>query len=145
MPSVFSKVIEKAVYSRLLDHFSSLNLMSNVQFGFRSGLTTENAIFSFLCEALDGLNNRLRTLGVFFDLTKAFDCVDHEILLQKLEHYGIGGGVALNWFTSYFNNRQQRVILHSVENGYDMQSQWGTVKWGCPRARFWGHCCFLFI
>ena len=142
MPSVFSKVIEKAVYSRLIDHFSSHNFLSNVQFGFRSGLTTENAIFSFLCEALDGLNKRLRTLGVFFDLTKAFDCVDHKILLQKLEHYGIRG-VAHNWFTSYFNNRQQKVILRSVENGYDVQSQWGTIKYGVPQGSVLGPLLFL--
>ena len=57
---------------------------------------------------LEGFDDKKYTISVFLDLTKAFDCVDHAILLRKLDHYGIRG-IMLNWIASYLNNRRQYV------------------------------------
>jgi hypothetical protein len=74
------------------------------QFGFRKGSNIERAGFALTDHILTTLNRRKHVEGIFCDLTKAFDCVDHEILLTKLNYYGIRG-VGWNWFKTYITNR----------------------------------------
>ena len=80
--------------------------MANEQFGFRSKTSTDLASFHLICKILEALNNRLLVGGIFCDLKKAFDCVDHEILLAKTYQYGsIGKGLKL--IASYLQDRNQ--------------------------------------
>jgi hypothetical protein len=65
------------------------NILSNHQFGFRANLGTDNAIFSLISGTLNSFNHKALVSGIFCDLEKAFDCVSHEVLLDKLKYYGI--------------------------------------------------------
>jgi len=102
----FSKIFEKVIQTRLQDHLHKNNIISKEQYGFRRGLTTENTAYKLINEVLNALNNKQIVGGIFCDLTKAFDCVDHGILITKIEKYGITGkGKEL--FQSYIKGRYQ--------------------------------------
>jgi hypothetical protein len=87
----FSKILEKALYNRLTEYLKNNKLLVGNQYGFQKGLATDDAIFKLINEILDTLNNEMKTVSVFCDLQKAFDSVSHEILLDKLQYYGIKG------------------------------------------------------
>jgi hypothetical protein len=87
----FSKVIEKLMYVRLLDHINTNCILVNEQYGFRTWSSTEQATFSLISNVLTAMNNNLKIGGIFCDLQKTFDCMDHKILMNKLEFYGIEG------------------------------------------------------
>lgn len=78
------------------------------QYGFRKKHSTNLATIELMTKILQAIDNNEYTIGVFLDLAKAFDTVNHEILLTKLEHYGIRG-IALEWFKNYLTNRKQIV------------------------------------
>ena len=80
------------------------------QYGFRKKKSTSMAIFELVEEITTAMDNSMSTVAVFIDLKKAFDTVDHNILLNKLEHYGIRG-LALSWIQSYLTNRTQYVSI----------------------------------
>ena len=82
------------------------NLLYPSQYGFRKGHSTQHAILDIINDIQANMNQRLLSCGVFIDLKKAFDTVDHEILLKKLNHYGFRG-ITNDWFSSYLSNRTQ--------------------------------------
>ena len=84
--------------------------MVKEQFGFREGLSTDTATFALLNSVLMSLDKKHLVGGLFYDLQKAFDCVNHDILLAKLEYYGISG-TSNQLMRSYLVNRFQRVII----------------------------------
>lgn len=110
----FSKILEKLVYKRLYGFLDTKKFFSEGQFGFRRGHSTIHPILKLLQDITIANDKRSRdaTLAVFLDLSKAFDSIDHEILLYKLENAGIRG-VPLGWLRSYLSQRQQYVQIKS--------------------------------
>jgi Reverse transcriptase (RNA-dependent DNA polymerase). len=102
------------MYIQFCEHSSKNNILAEEQFGFRTKSTTNNTIFKLTNEFLKALNNKLMVGGIFSDLEKVFDCINHKILLSKLEFYGIKGNDKL-WFESYFKNSYQRVLITNNE------------------------------
>ena len=100
-----SKLLEKIMYRRLYSYLESNSILYNSQYGFRSQRSCEQAITELVGYILQSKNRNEHCAGIFLDLKKAFDTLDHSILLQKLERYGIRG-MAHNWFSSYLSGRQ---------------------------------------
>ena len=102
-----SKILEKVVHFQFYDFLNSNNLISSKQFGFRPKLSTTSALTSFADEVLLHMESGELCGAVFLDLTKAFDTVDHKILLSKLSAIGVSPST-LQWFKSYLSHRKQR-------------------------------------
>ena len=100
----FSNIFEQIIYKRLITHFTSNNIFMNSQFGFRKKWSTDKATNTLINDILLALNNKRIVGGIFFDLEKAFYCVNHDILLAKMEYYGIRS-VMYTLIKSYLENR----------------------------------------
>ena len=105
-----SKLFERCIANRLISFFDSTSLLSKFQFGFQRGKSTGDALRHLLKGIYTSLNERKHHASVLIDLTKAFDCVNHSILLNKMEAYGIKG-TSLNIFKTYLSNRQSFVRM----------------------------------
>ena len=101
----FSKILERVMYNRLYKYLTDQKILHLQQFGFQKGYSTEHAIAQLVDQIYVSFENDNYTVGIFADLSKAFDTVDHTILLKKLEIYGIMGA-NLAWFRSYLTNRK---------------------------------------
>jgi hypothetical protein len=128
----FTKIFEILIYRRLNQHMQINNILVPEQFDFRSGRSTCKAIYK-LAETLSfAWNKRKFVAGIFCDLAKVFDCVNHEVLICKLHFYGIRG-VLLDWFRSYLFNRKQRVKLKFNRAKTDF-SNWKIISHGVPQG-----------
>ena len=110
LPNI-SKIIEKAMYTRLYNFLEKYNCLYKKQFGFRNSHSTNHALISITEKIRESLDNNEYSCGVFLDFQKAFDTVNHNILLKKLHHYGIRG-ITNDWFKSYLNNRTQQTKVN---------------------------------
>jgi hypothetical protein len=119
------------VYKRVSDFLNSNNILAGEQFGFRKNLSTDKTLFSFTEEILNAHNNKMHVGGISCDLTKAFDCVNHELLLSKLNFYGIRN-IGGQWFKSYLQNRKQQVEINTPDSNNSIYSDWGIIKHGVP-------------
>ena len=110
-----SKVFEKVMYSRLIKFLDAHSILYSYQFGFRKFHSTNMAIMTMVDKLTKHLDNGDFFLGVFLDFSRAFDTVDHDILVRKLSYYGIRGN-ALVWFQSYLLNRKQFVVYNGISS-----------------------------
>ena len=135
--SSLSKVLEKLVYNRVYAFFSKHNILFEAQFGFRKNSSTSHAATMLVEKITQAFECKKKALGVFLDLSKAFDTIDHEILLSKLYHCGIRG-IAHEWFKSYLIDR-----LQYVECARTLSSSCSRVKHGVPQGSILGPLLFL--
>ncbi len=133
---IFSKLFERVIYKRLIDYINKHNILFDNQYGFRKGHSTSLAQMHLYDKITSGIDRKEFTVGIFLDLSKAFDTVNHDILFDKLEHYGIRG-VALNWIKSYFCNRFQYVQYNQT------CSTKKIIQCGVPQGSILGPLLFL--
>ena len=133
---VLSKVFEKVVYCQLYDYFVLHNIFYRSQHGFKKLHSTETAILEFIDRLYKILDSGETPLAIFLYLSKAFDTLDHNILLHKLKYYGISG-TPLNWFRSYLTNRSQYVQID------DHSSKPLPITTGVPQGSILGPLLFI--
>jgi len=134
----FAKIFEKCLKARLVDYLNQNSILSLTQYGFREGLSTEDALYNLINNINSGLEKSKKCVALFLDLRKAFDMVSHEILFRKLESIGIRG-IVLELFKNYLNNRKQVVKIGS--NYSDNL----VIKRGVPQGTVLGPILFLIF
>lgn len=134
----FSKIFEKIMYIKIMSYLNSNNLLYKHQYGFRPKHNTTHPIIHLLNKIADAQNDRPRalTLTVLFDLSKAFDVIDTNILIRKLDHYGIRG-IVKEWLISYLTNRTQYVEFENTKSSVC------NVNCGVPQGSILGPLLYL--
>ena len=133
----FSKLFEKVMYNRLINFLNLHNILYSKQFGFRNNHSTALALIDLINNISSAIDRNETTLGIFLDLSKAFDTINHEILCQKLQHYGIQD-TALAWI-----KRILRIGLNSSSLG-PIDLIRGKFYAASRRAQFLDLFCLLF-
>ena len=133
---VLSKIFEKIMYNRVAAFLEIFKILHDNQYGFRKKSSTHVALLTFIDKVIEAIENGEYAIGVFLDFSKAFDTVDHQILLNKLDHYGIRG-CALSWFKSYLSRRLQYVTYNGSQSSQQM------IKCGVPQGSILGPLLFL--
>ena len=133
---VFGKILEKLIYTRLYSFLSSKGIIHENQYGFRKGHSTSHAL-NYSVQHIESMTrNKQHVLGIFIDLSKAFDTIDHQKLITKLNNYGIRGN-ALRLIDSYLSNRKQFVSV------LDVESDQLPVHFGVPQGSVLGPLLFV--
>ena len=132
----FAKVFEKVVYNKILDFISDHNVLYDHQYGFRKGRSTQHAIITLVDRITKSQDMGDIVIAILIDLKKAFDTVDHKILLRKLCAYGIRGNM-LKWFESYLSHRTQYVVFDGEKSDTD------SIKCGVPQGSILGPLLFI--
>ncbi|XP_045471754.1 uncharacterized protein LOC123678662 [Harmonia axyridis] len=141
LPS-FSKLFEKAMSDRLVSFLTSFNMLSKNQHGYVKGRSVETAILQFTENIIKSFEKNEILLGIFIDLSKAFDSLSHKKLLEKLESFGIRGNV-LRWFESYLRDRQQRTAVK--KEGKTIKSDIKINNTGVPQGSILGPILFIIF
>ena len=136
--NLFSKIFEKVLKTKIMDFLDKYNILSPEQFGFTTNSSTELAITTIYDKFLDNLDKNQYTCAIFLDIKKAFDSLDHKILLKKLDHYGFRGKI-WNLLKSYMENRK---ICTKVEQ---KASKYFKVTHGIPQGSVLGPLLFLLF
>ena len=139
-----SKLLEKIVYKRVYQFLEKTGQIFPSQYGFRTSHSCENAVSELISTIIKGKGQGLYTVSLFLDLSKAFDSLEHEIMLKKLESYGICGNV-LQWFRSYLSERQIRTKCHISSSGQIEYSEYKPIKYGTPQGSCLGPLLFLIF
>lgn len=120
----------------MFDFINQYNIFTPCQFGFRPKRSTFMAINELYCNVADNLDAKFHSVGIFLDLSKAFDTINHSILLHKLNTYGIRG-LANDWIRSYLSGRNQRVLFNGS------LSKQNNISCGVPQGSILGPLLFL--
>ena len=130
------KILEKIIHNHMTNFFENNNLLSNHQGGFRKNHSTLGSINDLTTDIFNSINNKEITLATFFDLKKAFDTVNHKILIKKLDKMGIKGDL-LCLVENYLNNRYQKTICNNA------LSTTNNVLCGVPQGSILGPLLLL--
>ena len=133
--SCFEKILERLMCKRMLAFLKKHSILYKLQFGFRENHSTVMALIEALNKIYKNLDEGKFVLGVFLDLKKTFDTIDHKILLKKLEHYGIRG-IVNKWFSSYLLNRKQFTAVNGES------STLSSINTGIPQGSVLGPLLF---
>ena len=133
---VISKILERLIYNRLMDHLVQCNHLTSRQYGFRPKCSTEGALHDMCTSLYNEMDNGNLCIGVFLDLSKAFDTIDRQILRVKLHAYGVRD-VELDWFNSYFRERQQYVSVGGKKSCYR------SISYGTAQGSILGPLIFI--
>ena len=132
----FSKLLEKLYHSRLNNYVNKHNILSSSQYGFRDKSSTQYALLDLVESLSTAIDDNKFTVGVFIDLRKAFDTIDHDILLRKLYFYGVRG-LAYDWVKDYLSSRTQYVQYNNE------CSSRRNINCGVPQGSILGPLCFI--
>ena len=136
--SFYSKVFEKLMYNKLYNFIEAIDILYAHQYGFRRGHSTQQAIITLINKITKSVNSDDFVISVFIDLKKAFDCVPTNILLAKLQAYGIRGDY-IKWFRSYLTDRTQYVNFNGEESAEHI------LKCGVPQGSILGPLFFIIF
>ena len=134
----FNQIFERLISKRMISFFERFELFTKKQFGFLKKHCTEHAILDLKEYVINNLENKEITAVLFLDLQKAFDTVDHDILLQKLHHYGVRGNIH-KLISSYLSGRKQYTNVKGV------MSDLALILWGVPQGSVLGPLLFLIF
>ena len=132
----FSKIFEKVIFRYVIEFFEENNILYEYQFGFRKNHSTSHAIITLVKRVTKALDTGKYVVGIFIDLKKAFDTIDHGILMRKLEFYGIKRNI-LNWVKSYLSYRCQYVEYKNTI------SERKYIHHGVPQGSILGPLLFI--
>ena len=130
------KILEKLIHHQLLTYLETDGLLTNRQHGFRKNHSTIHSVAQLTDYISKKQDVRMPTLAAYVDFRKAFDCVQHPILLNKLAELGVGN-VMLKWVKSYLDNRKQRVFANNT------YSQFQTITQGVPQGSVLGPLFYI--
>lgn len=143
--SIHAKIFEKAMYERIYKFLEKYNVLAKEQNGFRKGKSTSLAAFNLIKNVTENIDKNIETVAIFFDMSKAFDFVSHDILLCKCEKYGLRGN-ALKWLQTYLQNRSQYVEIKYVNSSKEeitSKSPPTQTNIGIPQGTILGPLLFI--
>ena len=142
--TIFSKIFEKAMVERINNFISKGSILVSNQFAFRKGSSTTQACFTLVKEVTEAINDKLTVMGIFLDMSKAFDWVCHSRLLLKVQRYGLRGKV-YEWLLSYLSERYQVTEISKIVNGkmITVSSSSKVIQTGVPQGSILGPLLFL--
>ena len=132
-----SKIFEKLLHKRIYNFLEHSNIIYDYQFGFTQGYSTMHAVQTAISSVITSLNSSYHSMGIFIDFSKAFDTIQHSILLKKLDHYGIRG-IALDLIKDYLNNRKQYIFWDN-----NCSSSLMDITTGVPQGSVLGPLFFV--
>ena len=142
--TTMSKLLEKVVYKRVYKFLTDNDQLYESQYGFRSQHSCDNAVGEVVSRIVKNLESGYTSVAIFLDSSKAFGMLKHELLLQKMERYGLHGTV-LDWFRSYLSNRKIQVKCKPTSTGQTEASEEYPLEYGTPQGSCLGPLIFLIF
>ena len=139
-----SKILEKVMYTRVYSFLSDTNQLYGSQYGFRKKHGCDHAVGELVANISKGIEQGKLTAGIFLDLSKAFDSLEHSTIFLKMERYGLRG-ICLEWFKSYLRNRTLKVACKTADTGSTTTSSLHKVEYGTAQGSCLGPLIFLIF